>query len=222
MEQVLGGFEREHTALHRVRGDVPAHLFLESCSPVFAQVLAREYFDPEPRQLATYDGKPLEPTRMFFEVSDGPALRRRLLDCRDLVPTSASGPASDSNRRPLAVAGHGSRGASAHSATDRSDVLARSPTRVRRLTCLMSEERNLGPQPIEGILERHGLSANDLVNASGEQLTHKMVARAVKGRRLTTNAMAKVVRALNRSAASAYTEAELFTYSPARRDPGEE
>jgi len=86
----------------------------------------------------------------------------------------------------------------------------------------MTEERDLGPQPILEVLARHGLSATDLVEASGEQLTHKMVARAVKGRRLTANAMGKVVRALNRRAETAYASSELFTYSPARSAPREE
>jgi len=81
----------------------------------------------------------------------------------------------------------------------------------------MNAERELGPQPILEVLAKHGLSPTDLVEASGEQLTHKMVARAVKGRRLTANTMGKVVRALNKRATSAYTEAELFTYSPSER-----
>lgn len=80
----------------------------------------------------------------------------------------------------------------------------------------MTEERDLGPQPILHVLAKHGLSATDLVAASGEQLTHKMVARAVKGRRLTANAMGKVVRALNLRADRPYTQAELFTYAPTR------
>ena len=78
----------------------------------------------------------------------------------------------------------------------------------------MSEMRDLGPQPIGELLQRHGLKPHDLVAASSEQLTHKMVARAVKGRRLSANAMGKVVRALNRRAGSAYEPAELFTYAP--------
>ncbi len=81
----------------------------------------------------------------------------------------------------------------------------------------MPDERDLGPQPLLEVLTKHGLSATDLVEASSEQLTHKMVARAVKGRRLTANTMGKVVRALNRRAESAYTQAELFTYVPSKR-----
>ncbi len=80
----------------------------------------------------------------------------------------------------------------------------------------MNDDRNLGPQPIAQVLRRHGIGANDLVAASGEQLTHKMVARAVKGRRLTANAMGKVLRALNLRVAGAYAPADLFNYVPAR------
>jgi len=81
-----------------------------------------------------------------------------------------------------------------------------------------------GPQPIGEVLARHGLGASDLVEASDEQLTHKMVGRAVKGRRLTANAIKKVVRALNRRAHTAYGPRDLFTYLPPRgeRETGHE
>lgn len=78
---------------------------------------------------------------------------------------------------------------------------------------------DLGPQPLAALLERHQLSPNALVSASEEQLTHKMVARAVKGRRLTKNTMGKLLRALNRAAAgpegpAAYALRDLFNYDP--------
>lgn len=83
----------------------------------------------------------------------------------------------------------------------------------------MSNELNLGPQPILQLLARHELAATDLVRASEDQLTHKMVARAVKGRRLTPNVMGKVLRALNRAAESDYGESDLFTYAPPKKSP---
>ena len=49
-------------------------------------------------------------------------------------------------------------------------------------------ERNLGPQPISGLLAELNLKPHDLVAASTQQLTHKMVSRACKGRRLTLRA----------------------------------
>ncbi len=82
----------------------------------------------------------------------------------------------------------------------------------------MNAERDLGPQPLGALLERHQLRPTDLVHASGEQLTHKMVARALKGRRLTRNTAEKVLRALNSSIlrpdgeAVAYRMDELFNY----------
>jgi hypothetical protein len=73
-------------------------------------------------------------------------------------------------------------------------------------------ERDLGPQPLAALLERHGLAAKDLVVASGEQLTHKMVSRGAKGRWLTPNVRGKLVRALNAAAGTRYGEGDLFDY----------
>jgi|JI10StandDraft_1071094.scaffolds.fasta_scaffold704681_1 hypothetical protein len=79
-------------------------------------------------------------------------------------------------------------------------------------TAEQATERNHGPQPIGALLERHGLKPARLVELSGEQLTHKMVARAVKGRELTPNVRGKVLRALNAASGESYTERDLFTY----------
>jgi hypothetical protein len=77
----------------------------------------------------------------------------------------------------------------------------------------MSEiERNLGVQPVAGILTELGLAAHDLVAASTEQITHKMVARACKGRRLTVNVQWKVCNALNNASGRNYKKDELFNY----------
>ena len=73
-------------------------------------------------------------------------------------------------------------------------------------------ERNLGPQPIARIMAEHGVKPHDLVAASTEQLTHKRVARACKGRRLTPNAQAKVLAALNAATRKHYSLTDLFTY----------
>jgi hypothetical protein len=77
---------------------------------------------------------------------------------------------------------------------------------------LSQEKRDLGVQPIGQVLEELGLKAHDLVAASTEQLTHKMVSRAVKGRRLTKNTREKVIRALNAAAGQDFDAARLFTY----------
>lgn len=76
----------------------------------------------------------------------------------------------------------------------------------------MSEERNLGVQPIATLLEQLDLKHNDLVQASDEQLTHKMVARAVKGRRLTPNTKGKIIRAINKATSKSFEASDLFNY----------
>jgi hypothetical protein len=73
-------------------------------------------------------------------------------------------------------------------------------------------KRNLGDQPIARIMADHGLKARDLVASSTEQLTHKMVSRACKGRRLTPNVQSKIRDALNKSTGKKYSMEELFTY----------
>ena len=73
-------------------------------------------------------------------------------------------------------------------------------------------ERNLGEQPIAQVMAAHNLKAHDLVQASTEQLTHKMVARACKGRRLTLNVQTKVLNALNAATEKHYALSDLFNY----------
>lgn len=73
-------------------------------------------------------------------------------------------------------------------------------------------ERNLGEQPIAALLAVRGLNAQALVAASTEHLTHKMVARACKGRRLTPNIQGKILRALNAATGETHELRELFNY----------
>lgn len=75
-----------------------------------------------------------------------------------------------------------------------------------------NEERDLGPQPIIELMDKHTLAPHDLVAASTEQITHKMVSRACKGRRLSRNVQLKLVRALNTATEQNYTLKDLFTY----------
>jgi len=74
------------------------------------------------------------------------------------------------------------------------------------------QERNLGEQPIAGLLAQHGLDAHAVVAASTEQITHKMVSKACKGRWLTPNVRQKIRTALNRAAGTDYSLADLFNY----------
>ncbi len=73
-------------------------------------------------------------------------------------------------------------------------------------------ERNLGEQPIARLMAEHGLKTGDLVDASTELITRKMISRACKGRRLTPHVQAKILRALNAASGKAYAPSDLFTY----------
>ncbi|NLF93948.1 MAG: hypothetical protein GX564_08675 [Oligosphaeraceae bacterium] len=76
-----------------------------------------------------------------------------------------------------------------------------------------NQSREFGPQPIVAILQELGLRNRDLVTASTEQLTYKMVAKACRGRWLSNNVRGKVLRALNKASDRKYTLADLFNYS---------
>lgn len=58
-------------------------------------------------------------------------------------------------------------------------------------------ERNMGVQPLDGIMTERGLGNHDLVAASTEPMTHKAVQRARKGRRLTKHMKQRMADALN-------------------------
>ena len=75
-----------------------------------------------------------------------------------------------------------------------------------------SIERDFGEQPLARVMAERGLKSHDLVAASTEQITHKMVARACKGRRLTPNVQVKILRALNAATGGSYSLGELFNY----------
>ena len=73
-------------------------------------------------------------------------------------------------------------------------------------------ERNLGEQPMARIMQVHNLKPHDLVVISSVEMTHKMVSRACKGRRLTLNTQSKVLAALNRASGKNYSLRDLFNY----------
>jgi hypothetical protein len=73
-------------------------------------------------------------------------------------------------------------------------------------------DRDLGPQPIAELMAKLGLKPHDLVAASTEQVTHKMVARACKGRWLTPNTQGKILRALNAASQRSCSLKDLFNY----------
>lgn len=57
--------------------------------------------------------------------------------------------------------------------------------------------RDFGPQPLDAILDEIGLNNHQLVALSTEQLTHKQVQKARKGRRISVNIQRKILKALN-------------------------
>ena len=73
-------------------------------------------------------------------------------------------------------------------------------------------ERDLGSQPVEDILAEHNLTHHDIVAASTEQITHKMVTRACKGRKLSRRVQLKIVHAVNAASEQEYKLKDLFTY----------
>ncbi len=72
--------------------------------------------------------------------------------------------------------------------------------------------RDFGLQPLDGLMTALELANNDLVAASTEQLTHKMVSKGRKGRWLTTPVRLKVLRAINQATGKAFALADLFNY----------
>lgn len=80
-------------------------------------------------------------------------------------------------------------------------------------------ERNMGVQPLDGIMTEHELGNHDLVTASLEPMTHKAVQRARKGRRLTKHMKQRMADALNLllkqkgvEVERPWTVKDLFTY----------
>ena len=96
--------------------------------------------------------------------------------------------------------------------------------------------RDHGTQPIDGLIQRWGLTNHLLVEASKEQLNHKQVQKACKGRQLTLHLMQKLTRGLNdaiflslpkekREPFEPYLHRHLFNYAKGydadRSDPNE-
>ncbi|MAB75264.1 MAG: hypothetical protein CMO47_02245 [Verrucomicrobiales bacterium] len=78
-------------------------------------------------------------------------------------------------------------------------------------------QRELGSQPLNELLEKWGLDNHELVEASKEQLTHKQVQKARKGRRVSANIQRKILNALKsvteeRGLDSDFSLVDLFNY----------
>ncbi|MFN0127479.1 MAG: hypothetical protein ACKV19_12420 [Verrucomicrobiales bacterium] len=74
------------------------------------------------------------------------------------------------------------------------------------------ETRDLGPQPLDGLMRARGMENHVLVEASSAALTHKQVQRARRGRRLTSHMQKKVAEAWARASGTAEGVEGLFTY----------
>ncbi len=75
------------------------------------------------------------------------------------------------------------------------------------------QDMDKGPQPLDALLTKLAVKNSELVQHSTEQLSHKMVAKGRKGRRLTFNIQMKILKALNaRVPEGNYTLKDLFNY----------
>lgn len=107
-----------------------------------------------------------------------------------------------------------------------------------RYTLRMDElTRDHGPQPLDGLMVRWNLTNHELVEVSTEQLNHKQVQKARKGRQLTLTLMQKLMRTVNDSVVAKlpkeqqplfvpYLHKHLFSYAKGHDaawvDPNEE
>lgn len=86
-------------------------------------------------------------------------------------------------------------------------------TPINNKAVFVTMEREFGPQPVDAIMTERGLNNHALVAASSEQLTHKMVSKARRGRWLSVNVRLKLLRALNQACGGTYALQDLFNYS---------
>ena len=77
-----------------------------------------------------------------------------------------------------------------------------------------AQNMEAGVQPLDGLMTELGLSNHDVVTAAGVNvLTHKVVAKARRGRKLTRRAQDKIVAALNAKAAGrTFRREDCFSY----------
>lgn len=78
-------------------------------------------------------------------------------------------------------------------------------------------DREVGIQPLDAILNQKQLPNSALVEASTEQLTHKQVQKGRKGRKLSLNVQKKILTALNhlekqQEGGQVYQLSDLFNY----------
>ena len=77
-----------------------------------------------------------------------------------------------------------------------------------------------GAQPIDALMAEHNLSNSSVVEASPQPITHKMINKARRGRRLSRKVQTKVLDAFNQAMTKihpgedtpCYTFQDLFNY----------
>ena len=74
--------------------------------------------------------------------------------------------------------------------------------------------REHGTQPFDSLMTRWGLSNHDLVEVSIDQLNHKQVQKARKGRLLTLHMMQKITSTLNDAIFQRLGKAEREQFTP--------
>ena len=74
--------------------------------------------------------------------------------------------------------------------------------------------RDHGLQPLDGLMVRWNLTNHELVEVSTEQLSHKQVQKARKGRQLTLHLMQKMMRALNEAALERVAKEDRGNFTP--------
>jgi hypothetical protein len=80
-----------------------------------------------------------------------------------------------------------------------------------------SPSHDMGVQPIDAIMTEHGLKNHDVMQMNRGGLTHKNIAKARKGRRLTPKIKVRVTSALNaalkqRGIEKQFVPKDLFNY----------
>lgn len=82
----------------------------------------------------------------------------------------------------------------------------------RKIKVAKENQLNFGTQPIAEIMQKASLKPHDLLEASTEQITHKMVTRACKGRKLSPRVKLKIQNAVNNATEKQYKLSDLFNY----------
>lgn len=85
---------------------------------------------------------------------------------------------------------------------------------MRYIPAMQEPTRDHGPQPLDSLLTRWGITNHQLVEESVEQLNHKQVQRARKGRQLTLRLMQKIARTLNDAIVSRLPKEKHAEFSP--------